>query len=69
MQVNGELILEGYGDTSFQLYVNGDQSQFECTFGLNGDVAALNGFKQDATMVFTMEVKCIVTSIVAHEVF
>ena len=69
MQVNRELILKGYGDTSFQLYVNGDQSQFECTFRLNGDVVAWNGFKRDATMVFTMEVKCIVTLIVAQEVF
>ncbi|KAL2230879.1 UNVERIFIED_CONTAM: hypothetical protein Sindi_1682300, partial [Sesamum indicum] len=44
-------------------------SQFERTFRLNGDVVALDGFKRDATMVFTMEFKCILTLIVAQEVF
>ncbi|KAL0400304.1 UNVERIFIED_CONTAM: hypothetical protein Sradi_2373700 [Sesamum radiatum] len=63
----GELILEGYSDTSFQSDEDDAKSQSELVFKLDGAVVAWKSSKQDTTTDSTTEVKYIAASEAAKE--
>ncbi|KAL0451360.1 UNVERIFIED_CONTAM: hypothetical protein Slati_1114100 [Sesamum latifolium] len=63
----GELILEGYSDTSFQLDDDDAKSQSGFVFKLNGGVVAWKRSKQATTTDSTMEAEYIATSEAAKE--
>ncbi|KAL0444808.1 UNVERIFIED_CONTAM: Retrovirus-related Pol polyprotein from transposon TNT 1-94 [Sesamum latifolium] len=63
----GELILEGYGDASFQSDEDDAKSQSGFVFKLNGGVVAWKSFKQDTTADSTTEAEYIAASEAAKE--
>ncbi|KAL0440274.1 UNVERIFIED_CONTAM: Retrovirus-related Pol polyprotein from transposon RE2 [Sesamum latifolium] len=63
----GELILEGYSDTSFQSDDDDAKSLSSFVFKLNGGVVAWKSFKQDTTADFTTEAEYIAASEAAKE--
>ncbi|KAK4406417.1 hypothetical protein Sango_0648200 [Sesamum angolense] len=62
---DGELVLEGYSDSSFQCNVDDAKSQFSFVFKLNGGVVAWKSSKQDTTVDSTTKAECIAASEVA----
>ncbi|KAL0361236.1 UNVERIFIED_CONTAM: Retrovirus-related Pol polyprotein from transposon TNT 1-94 [Sesamum radiatum] len=63
----GELILEGYSNTSFQSDDDDAKSQSGLVFKLNGGVMAWKSSKKDTTTDSTMEVEYIAASEAAKE--
>ncbi|KAL0378758.1 UNVERIFIED_CONTAM: Retrovirus-related Pol polyprotein from transposon TNT 1-94 [Sesamum radiatum] len=63
----GELILEGYSDTSFQSDDDYAKFQSDFVFKLNGGVVAWKSSKQDTTTDSTMEAEYIAASEAAKE--
>ncbi|KAL0411206.1 UNVERIFIED_CONTAM: hypothetical protein Slati_3710300 [Sesamum latifolium] len=64
---DGELILEGYSDASFQSDDDDAKSQSSFVFKHNGGVVAWKSSKQDTTTDSTMEAEYIAASEAAKE--
>ncbi|KAL0355610.1 UNVERIFIED_CONTAM: Retrovirus-related Pol polyprotein from transposon TNT 1-94 [Sesamum radiatum] len=64
---DGELILEGYSDASFQSDDDDAKSQSDFVFKLNGGVVAWKSSKQDTTADSTMKAEYIAASEAAKE--
>ncbi|KAL0282733.1 UNVERIFIED_CONTAM: hypothetical protein Sangu_2933700 [Sesamum angustifolium] len=62
---DGELVLEGYSDSSFQYNVDDANLQFGFIFKLNDGVVAWKSSKQDTIVDSTTKAECIAASEVA----
>ena len=64
---DGDLIVSGYTDASFQYERDDSKSQSSCVFILNGGTVSWKSSKQETAIDFTIESKYIAASEAAKE--